>query len=159
MLSERAFPVRAFFSLSPVSLSSSSLPRFFTLEFRQMAFISKAHLISGDDAPYVDHHHLWVDWWAMNVSRNGGDNAASRKPTATHSHANYSIQRHYRQQNGCSGTSRSSSGNENHKEPYQVHQSTKYKLWFEYMEKSPGLRFLGWTSGETVSLVTAISFQ
>lgn len=58
---------------------------FFTLEFRRMSFISKAHLISGDDAPYVDHHHLWVDWWAMNVSRNGGDGAASRKPTATHS--------------------------------------------------------------------------
>lgn len=54
-----------FFFSHPLSASlSSSSPLhfffffFFTLEFRRMAFISKAHLISADDAPYVDHHHL-----------------------------------------------------------------------------------------------------
>lgn len=45
-----------------------------------------------------------------------------------HTRANYSIQRRYRQQNDCSGTSRSRSGNDNHNEPYQVHQFTKCKL-------------------------------
>lgn len=48
-------PFRLFFFFLPASIFYFF---FFTLEFRRMAFISKAHLISADDAPYVDHHHL-----------------------------------------------------------------------------------------------------
>lgn len=45
-----------------------------------------------------------------------------------HSAANYCASRRYRQQNGCSGTSRSRSGNDNHNEAYQVHQFTRREL-------------------------------
>lgn len=45
-----------------------------------------------------------------------------------HSAANYSALRRYRQQNGCGGTSRSRSGNDNHNEAYQVHQFTRCEL-------------------------------